>query len=189
LKTLNAELGLTGVPDKTIDAMKSALINLDQTFGMVNHLSMDAANASITGITLFNYRDACGGQLSNSSQFSMCSTNLRNHNHASIVATYMSDGTSSSIALKKVQIREDLGPANLTWTFAALKAMMGGELSTTILPQTIPGSVNTLMWWSAVNLQGISPPFLEVGVETMYTLILRGKLPIFSNGYLMLILF
>ena len=57
--------------------------------------------------------------------YPFCNTRINNHTRATIVATYMSDGSTSSIALKTVSIRESLGVGNLSWVHAALVNMFG----------------------------------------------------------------
>ena len=170
---MDKRLANAGASADVIARVKNQFFNINDTFGMVNYLNMDSTNSTLSAVTLLNYHTACGGDQSYSPQFSICTTNITNHKHASVVASYMSDGTSSSIALKKVLVRQQGDIADLSWTYLALKTILGGDISTTILPETIPGSVSTILWWSSVNLQGISPAFLDVGIEAMYTLVLR----------------
>lgn len=89
------------------------------------------------------------------------------------MAQYMSDGSTSSIALKSVLIRNVLEKGNISWVHKSLMNIMGSNVSTHQLPSIVPGAVNPLLWWSTVNLQEISPPFLAVGIETMFSMLAR----------------
>jgi hypothetical protein len=61
-----------------------------------------------------------------------------------------------------------------SWVYQSLINLMDGRNNTNLrMPTTIPGSINCLMWWSTSNLQGISSPLLDAGVETLYTMLLR----------------
>jgi hypothetical protein len=93
--------------------------------------------------------------------------------HAIVEVTYMTDGTPASIATKAVRIREIGQPANMTWMFLGLQSMLGTE-SAMRFPPTFPGAVNPLLWWTTPNMQVVSAPLLEAGIETTFSMISKG---------------
>jgi hypothetical protein len=86
----------------------------------------------------------------------------------------MSDENPSSLALEKVSYLQTVDHGNMTWIYRALTNLFGGNGTSAVeMPTTIPGSTNCIFWWATSDLQGISPPNVEVGVEAMYSIILR----------------
>ena len=180
-----------GVSNSVVSQVKTKLTALGKRLGMVNHIeSVDADEIYVT--TVFNYRYSCGGTAKNSTPVTVCKSRLFNHSTADIVASYMSDGSTSSVALKFVVIREIKEKGNMTFVHQSLKNVLGVSAR----PQTIyynsqfihnigrfviPSSsrVRTrislypLLWWTTTKLQSISPPLIATGVETMWAMLLR----------------
>ncbi|TPX34475.1 hypothetical protein SmJEL517_g02827 [Synchytrium microbalum] len=108
----------------------------------------------------------CGG--ANSSQLSMvCSSTLFEHQFATLQMTYMSDGSSASSAMQAASVTEILGPANVTWLYQAMMAIMHGPLSALNLQPTIPGALSPVLWSINANL-------VEAGIETLLSILIRG---------------
>jgi hypothetical protein len=121
-----------GVSNSVVSQVKTKLTALGKRLGMVNHIeSVDADEIYVT--TVFNYRYSCGGTAKNSTPVTVCKSRLFNHNTADIVASYMSDGSTSSVALKFVVIREIKEKGNMTFVHQSLKNVLGVSAR----PQTI----------------------------------------------------
>ena len=145
------------------------LNNLD---GMASYIQEQPENNRTAVTTLFSGSKVCGG--SNGTLLTVCTTVFNNHNHASIIVTYMTDGTPASIAGKESHVREITGPANLTWmTSALLNIHDGNAFSSYRLPNNFPGALTPLLWWTTPNLLSTDPSLLDAGVETYFAIVLR----------------
>ena len=158
------------VSNATASKMFTALGRLP-ILGLVNHVESPSANGSIIITTLLAQTSVCGG--TNNSLVPVCTTTLSNHVNARVQATYMTDGTPASIAIQKVSVRERGSEGNMTWVYEAIKNVLGGVDSSVVLPSTIPGTMNPLLWWTTPNLLTIDPALLNAGLETTFAILLR----------------
>jgi hypothetical protein len=172
LSSSNKDMIEAGIREDHVDEIMAKFNTLGDDLGFVNDIYY--LNETELGIsTVINYRNSCGGTAQNSTPLPVCTTRLFNHRHAEIVASYMSDGSTSSVALKFIKIRKEMELANMTWVHESLVHILGMPIAAHVTPESIPGSVSTLYWWTTVNLQTISPAYLSAGIETMWAMILR----------------
>jgi hypothetical protein len=88
----------------------------------------------------------------------------------------MTDGSSASIALDKVAIRELGDKGNMTWVYQSLVNYFGGVTTATPMLQSFPGATASVLWWTTVNMQSVSAVFLEPGLETTYAMFNRAAM-------------
>jgi hypothetical protein len=147
---------------------------LTGTTGLANSLRL--LNDSAIEITsVLTGTSVCGGRNASDPPIPVCKTMFTDIHHAIVEVTYMTDGTPASIATKAVRIREIGQPANMTWMYFGLVSMLGTD-SALRLPPTFPGAVNPLLWWTTPNMQVVSAPLLEAGIETTFSMISKGAI-------------
>jgi hypothetical protein len=145
---------------------------LTGTTGLANSLRL--LNDSAIEITsVLTGTSVCGGRNASDPPVPVCKTMFTDIHHAIVEVTYMTDGTPASIVTKAVRIREIGQPANMTWMYFGLVSMLGQE-SAIRFPPTFPGAVNPLLWWTTPNMQVVSAPLLEAGIETTFSMISKG---------------
>ena len=76
----------------------------------------------------------------------------------------MSENNRQSIVNSIVTAESDLDAANISWIYFGLKNVLGGNISHFNLPQTYPGTVNPLLWWTTSNMQVANPSFVDPGL-------------------------
>lgn len=74
----------------------------------------------------------------------------------------MTDGTPASISTKVAALRSTRELANNTWLTMALVNFLGGYVTSFELPDTVPGTVNPLLWrtspsWISPSLADLEP--------------------------------
>nr|KAJ3421776.1 hypothetical protein HK105_002333 [Polyrhizophydium stewartii] len=159
-----------GVSNDTAAAILGLSSQLGPNLGLTSYIEVNSTLISVK--TLISGSTICGGH--NFSFLPMCTTSFSDHKSALVLMRYMTDGTTASIAPESVDVRAVLDDANLDiWVGAALKSILGGELSSFSLPSTIPGVLNPLMWWTSPNLMTIDPALVEGGIETLFSILLR----------------
>lgn len=58
--------------------------------------------------------------------------------------------------------------------YAALVNILGGKLYQLRLPAITVGTTNPLLWWAATDMLKVSPAKMDAGIETMFSILLRG---------------
>jgi hypothetical protein len=149
------------------------LYNNLKIVGIANHITWDGSSTgNVTITTLVSRTSICGGV--DNLFIPVCTTTFFNHTAANITATYMTDGTPASIAAKEVHIRDGNVTADMKWVYHSMMNIMNQSPNVHILPSTIPGTMNPLLWWTTPNLLTIDPAFLNAGLETTFAILLRG---------------
>jgi hypothetical protein len=167
-----AHLIRAGAPEEFATTLSANTRTLTGTTGLANALRL--VNSSAIQITsVLTGTGVCGGRNASDPPVPVCKTMFTDIHHAIVEVTYMTDGTPASIATKAVRIREIGQPANMTWMFLGLQSMLGTE-GAIRLPPTFPGAVNPLLWWTTPNMQVVSAPFLEAGIETTFAMLSKG---------------
>lgn len=87
----------------------------------------DPATNFLTITNIFSGYAICGA--SGSDFPMMCTTNFTNHYNALVEAQFMTDGTSASIAVNKVQNLGFTTAANFTWLATAMTNILEGSIS------------------------------------------------------------
>ncbi|KAI9336381.1 hypothetical protein BDR26DRAFT_897118 [Obelidium mucronatum] len=170
-----SEMGLVaaGVDRSHVNQVIQEYLNMNRapgiTFGVVVH------NDSIVISNVFSgYGTICGGIRSTPL---VCSTTLWNHQKALLEVTFMTDGTTASIAPDKVNLVAHTGPADVkTWLSFAINSLLGGPVSSYLTPPTVPGSLAPLLWWTTPNLIAIDRAIVEAGLETTYAILFKGAI-------------
>ncbi|KAI8892599.1 hypothetical protein BC833DRAFT_611241 [Globomyces pollinis-pini] len=119
----------------------------------------------------------CSGMGVPNPKMSVCYTSISKFKTIKIKAEYMTDGHYASTVLKRVTKYKDMNiEADLSMLYQALVLQLGGLTSEITLDQTFPSSVNPIIWWTTVDIQTISPPFLSAGIETTMTILVRSAI-------------
>ncbi|KAI8892600.1 hypothetical protein BC833DRAFT_569961 [Globomyces pollinis-pini] len=66
--------------------------------------------------------------------------------------------------------------ANITTLKESLSLFLGGDYSFNNLPSSYPSVLNPLLWWTTLNTQSIIPTFVDAGIETTVSIILRAAI-------------
>ncbi|KAI9351331.1 hypothetical protein BDR26DRAFT_797953 [Obelidium mucronatum] len=132
-----------------------------------------ATNTSILSYAILGHTQICGGY--SKSVMPVCLTNISNFQDAVVSASFETDGTTASIALTNSEIHHIL-PTKKIGSAAVLKALrtiwpLGKPQS---LVSNVPALVNALIYWTSPDLKAIDPTLFPSGIETLYSIILRG---------------
>ncbi|KAJ3410406.1 hypothetical protein HDV05_003817 [Chytridiales sp. JEL 0842] len=114
----------------------------------------------------------CGGYIN--SYIPICKTTITNATDVMVSSTFLTDGTTASIALVNSQTMSTLEKQTLT--MRSLGRAMNNIFTpgtVLLLPSTVPGMLNALLYWTSRELAAISPTLLEPGIETFAAMILR----------------
>ncbi|KAJ3087950.1 hypothetical protein HK100_008194, partial [Physocladia obscura] len=169
------ELVSAGVDNTQGNAVNNAYLNLDNeqglTFGTV------FKNNSLVISNVFSGFELCGTNSLETPLPLVCSTVLDNHQQAMLQISFMTDGTTSSIAPNVVTFLYPIGQADIkTWLYFAMKSITNGPVSFYFTPPTVPGSLAALLWWTSSNLIGIDRGIVEAGVETMHAILFKAAI-------------
>lgn len=126
-------------------------------------LTMSNSSDMITIHQLLSGYSLCG---TDHSDAMVCTTKVYNHQHAIATASFMTDGTPASIAVRTVSVEEFTGPAKLDWLNTALTQILEGPSSSYVLRMQTPGSISSLFSHASPNFISIDRGMLEAGVET-----------------------
>ena len=138
--------------DSSVEALKNAGISSDvvasvlaqvnvisPSSGWVNSISTDGSSLSISTV-LVGY-GICGGVNASNAPLSVCKTKVSNHTNGQFQVTYKTDGTPTSIAAKITTLISTGLPADISFLYRSLYTMLGGAVSSTLLPSHWPGIV------------------------------------------------
>ncbi|KAJ3217620.1 hypothetical protein HDU67_007562 [Dinochytrium kinnereticum] len=163
----------SGVLTATDVAAIMPVLNQSNHFVMLssNVTSSPASNTVSFSIIPGNIR-TCGGL--RAEVMPVCYTEIKNLSDVTVVSTFLTDGTTASIALVDSQVREFLG-TQLTHT-----SVMGTVMSSIMTPGkpyvltgAVPGMINAILYWTSSDLIGVDPTLQDAGIETMVSILLR----------------
>lgn len=162
--------------------------------GWINGITQNA-NGSIQISTILTGTNVCGGINSTSPSSPVCVTTVFSQEPASVIATYKTDGTPASIAIRKADpiLIDSENPADLGYLLTSLKNLFGGStIQYNILPPHWPGtflflmleqhclltlffigSLNPMLWMTSENMQAVSSGHLASGVSSSVGLLIR----------------
>ncbi|KAH9244035.1 hypothetical protein BASA81_018591 [Batrachochytrium salamandrivorans] len=164
-----------GLSNTTAAELLAAHGTLGFDLGIASNIDLSKNLTKITIKTMLSGTLICGGR--NATYVPICTTVLSNHMKGTVIMSYMTDGTTASIAPNKVGIRSIDGVADIqTWLSAATTTILGGITTAIPLPSTIPGVLNPLLWWASPNLMTVDPALIEGGIETMFSILLRAAI-------------
>ncbi|KAI8918907.1 hypothetical protein BC831DRAFT_481834 [Entophlyctis helioformis] len=166
--------GLTdvGVPANLAQPLADAFNPLNNAVGMANAIVNDTDN--LHAITLLSGTLVCGGKNQTRPFVPVCTTTFKNHTRATVLVSYMTDGTPASITPRSIHLRSLGAAVNLgTWAATALKNILDGEVSMLKLPNPNPGIINPLLWWMSPNMMAVDPSMIEAGLEAAFALLFR----------------
>ena len=112
--------------------------------GWINGITQNA-NGSIQISTILTGTNVCGGINSTSPSSPVCITTVFSQEPASVIATYKTDGTPASIAIRKADpiLIDSENPTDLGYLFTSLKNLFGGStIQYNILPPHWPGTLS-----------------------------------------------
>jgi hypothetical protein len=114
----------------------------------------------------------CGGF--NATHLPMCKSKIQYAEDVIVSSMFDTDGTTASIALVKSEIMQEIPDQTITYN------ALGQAFKTIFQPgtqyplvSTVPGMINSLLYWTSRELASISPTLLEAGMETTLSMILR----------------
>ncbi|KAI8839608.1 hypothetical protein BC829DRAFT_492793 [Chytridium lagenaria] len=164
------EAGLLTPEDQR--TLLNGIIERDFPFAMVGRVMNQTTRGELNLTTIYGKLSTCGGY---SSEFmSVCTTTISQFQNSQIMATFLTDGTTASIALVHSDLIsiDKVQTANISSIAQAIKAVSTqGQLYN--IPSTTPGMMSTLMYWSSSNLISIDPALFNTGVETHIAILLR----------------
>ncbi|KAI8609527.1 hypothetical protein BC830DRAFT_1069800 [Chytriomyces sp. MP71] len=131
---------------------------------------MTAAN--ITSYSAVGNMQVCGGVVE--TVVPICQTSIFGFQDSTVQATFLTDGTTASIALVNSVI-QDIQPVTTISTPAVNQAL--NYVWPTGLPHplvsNVAGMLNALLYWCSSDLVAVDPTLIEPGFETLYSMILR----------------
>ncbi|KAJ3241650.1 hypothetical protein HDU78_001721 [Chytriomyces hyalinus] len=164
-----------GVNRNHVNKTISLLTGMKQKMGITFGLEYTEKSIQISNV--FSGVSTCGGAGTETILPLVCTTAIYNHNAIMVENTFMTDGTTASIAPDVVKAMEIVGPGNIEkWLAFGLNCLIEGPVSGFLLPPTVPGQVNPLLWWTTPNLIAIDRAAVEAGMETMYSVLFKGSI-------------
>ena len=171
---LQSDLFSFNITNSTAALLSAGVKSLDLGPGMATYF--EQINDTLVISHVLTGLNVCGGTNVSYPSLPICKTTFANLKNAIVQMTYMTDGTSASIAAKKIAVRSIGDSANMTWVSQALSNILGGNSTAFPMPPTYPGSVNPLLWWATPNIEVVNSAQLEPGLETMWSIILRSAI-------------
>ncbi|KAJ3101049.1 hypothetical protein HDU97_001692 [Phlyctochytrium planicorne] len=165
-----------GILTQTDVSALQGVLNQTNSFIMLssNITNLPAQDQVLFSIVPGNIR-TCGGL--KPEIMPVCQTVAKNMSDVNVVSTFLTDGTTASIALVDSQVQEFYG------TQSAPTSVIGDILTTImiagkpyILTGTVPGMMNALLYWTSSDLIAVDPSLQDVGIETMVSIILRAAM-------------
>jgi hypothetical protein len=115
----------------------------------------------------------CGGY--SAELIPICTTRIYDTKDVEVASTYLTDGTTASIALVK-QEQVSINPTK-TVTFESISFAYTSLMKKGVtypLTGFAPGIINSLLYWTTSDILAINPGLLEPGIETTVAMLLRG---------------
>ncbi|KAI8854156.1 hypothetical protein BC829DRAFT_218902 [Chytridium lagenaria] len=160
--TAVVEAGLLTREDQK--TLLSGAAERDYPFAMVGRIMNETAGGELKMTTTYGKFSNCGGFFAEF--MSVCTTTISQFRNSQVMAAFLTDGTTASIALvnsEPVSI-DEVQTANISSVSKAIKAMsMQGQLYD--IPSTTPGMMSTLMYWTSSNLISIDPSLFDTGLR------------------------
>ncbi|KAJ3098510.1 hypothetical protein HDU97_003966 [Phlyctochytrium planicorne] len=145
----------------------------DSKFPFLYHgKRQNVSESSFTSVFVLGGTIACGGF--SDAVASVCSVEFSELKDVVVRSTFLTDGTTASIALSKsesigIADIQDLNPDDMIF---AMDAMIPKGTANS-LPATIPGMLSPLLYWTSTDLLSINPAYLSPGMETTISILLR----------------
>ncbi|KAJ3256561.1 hypothetical protein HK103_005304 [Boothiomyces macroporosus] len=159
---------LSYLNNTVFDSMTSRVTAISPSQGMVNYVSNYGDYIQLT--TFLAGYNICGEDLSISP---LCITTVFNYYLSVINVEIVTDGTSASLAPIGATIESNISPGSLADIEPALSSILGGTLSSNLLPKESSGKINPLLKWSTVDLQQISFGRISSGMEVLVSYLIR----------------
>ncbi|KAI9351332.1 hypothetical protein BDR26DRAFT_929801 [Obelidium mucronatum] len=150
----------------------TALQNLSVPFIMTFD-SITATNTSFGSYSTIGNMQICGGI--SDYVVPICYTTVGGFQDASVAATFMTDGTTASIALVN-SVAEHVDPRESAVTVdSMIYAMNAIWPAGQVFPlvSNVAGMMNALLYWCSSDLIAVDPTLLDPGMETAYSILLR----------------
>ncbi|KAJ3032192.1 UNVERIFIED_CONTAM: hypothetical protein HDU68_000031 [Siphonaria sp. JEL0065] len=152
--------------------MLTALQNLSTPF-LITFDSAIVTDSNITSYAAIGNMQICGGV--SDSVVPICETSISGFQNANVAATFMTDGTTASIALVN-SVSESVYSSPSVVTVESVQYAMDaiwppGQIFP--LVSNVAGMMNALLYWCSSDLIAIDPSLLDPGIETTYSILLR----------------
>ena len=138
---------------------------------IISTVEQPDADLKIHAIAVLVNTPLCGGL--NMTSMPVCTTVFFNHHEAEVETEYMTDGTTASIALKTIHLRNLGEEVSMDWAYEALDHLLGHGVQVIPLPSQIPAMMSPILWWTTADLMAIDPAVVETGLETTYSMLFR----------------
>ncbi|KAJ3308810.1 hypothetical protein HDU76_003807, partial [Blyttiomyces sp. JEL0837] len=170
-----AEFGLnsTVISPQDQEILITAIQSVKTTFLYVpEHRSVDEKNGEYHFSLVVGNLQICGGF----SPYVMpiCPSRITNATDIIVSSSFSTDGTPASIAVIDQQMVSVL--AKQTITISAMATAFESILHPmTVHPltSTVAGMINPILFWTSSSLVSVNPSFIEAGLETSISMILR----------------
>ncbi|KAJ3200154.1 hypothetical protein HDU82_009139 [Entophlyctis luteolus] len=164
-----------GVSPTHSQEVLDAFLGLNGTMGLT--FGVVAAGESVVVSNVLGGYSLCGTMLTKRYLPAVCSTRMDNHQQMMLEISFMTDGTTASIAPNTVSALYAVGKANASfWLYSAVSALTRGPVSSYNTPATVPGGLSPLLWWTSPNLIAVDRGLLEAGLETMYAILFKAAI-------------
>ncbi|KAI8893196.1 hypothetical protein BC833DRAFT_309253 [Globomyces pollinis-pini] len=160
------------------DAQRSPeLIQLSKADGGINMLNyIKESNNTIILSTILSGTHSCGGNSMLDPIPIACKTVIDTFN---TVVVGISEIPDSGIAQFTPGFTENCivkRAANITALKESMAILLGGDYSFNDLPSSYPSALNSLLWWTTLNTKSTIPTFVDAGIETVVSIILRAAI-------------
>ncbi|KAJ3272046.1 hypothetical protein HDV01_005998 [Terramyces sp. JEL0728] len=159
------------IPVGIAQNMSTQVTGFENIPAMVNYVRSNSTAVTIN--TILTGTNVCTMTDPSKIGYPLCTTTAFDLRTASVSITFMTDGSPASIAPKNVEILSTGGSSVISWLFTAYTSILEGVQTSTVLPETVKGSINPLLWWSTTNMQSVNPALLSAGVESMFAILGR----------------
>ncbi|KAJ3218779.1 hypothetical protein HDU67_004027 [Dinochytrium kinnereticum] len=157
-------------------ALMVAIDEKDIPFSLLSRaMNLTNNDTDLTIRTVHGNVPNCGGFYSE--MMPICTTAITKLRNSQVLATFLTDGTTASIALVNSEFiqLEEVQTAQMSSIATALSGMMEqGQVYST--PSITPGMMNTLMYWTSSNLISVDPSLYDAGIETHVAILLRAAI-------------
>ncbi|KAJ3021016.1 UNVERIFIED_CONTAM: hypothetical protein HDU68_009864 [Siphonaria sp. JEL0065] len=152
--------------------MLTALQNLSTPF-LIAFESAVITDSNMTTHAAIGNMQICGGV--SDTVVPVCQTSVGGFQDSRVAATFMTDGTTASIALVN-SVAESVDPWPSVISAASIQYAMNaiwppGQVFP--LVSNVAGMMNALLYWCSSDLVAVDPTLLEPGFETTYSILLR----------------
>ncbi|KAJ2999348.1 hypothetical protein HDV02_003129 [Globomyces sp. JEL0801] len=161
------------------DAQRSPeLIQMSEADGGTNMLNyIKESNNTIILSTIISGTHSCGGNSILHPIPITCETVIDKFNTVVVGISQIPDsGISAQFTPGYTENCIVKRSANITTLKESLSLFLGGDYSFNNLPSSYPSALNPLLWWTTLNTQSTIPTFVDAGIETTVSIILRAAI-------------